>query len=153
MLDRFVGDRELAKVVTDHFRLHLDLIEDLAIVYSNHTSNHFRHHNHVPQMSLHGRGFLSSWRLLLRLAQLLDQAHWLALQSTLETSAGPRMDDIHKLLAGQIQQLFELDAPEAEFAKGAPLPELLSAFGFVVRHGGGDVGVVGVGEACLGSSL
>ena len=65
--------------MSHHFRLNFYLIEFLARVDANNAPNHLRHDNHVPQMSLDEIRLLIRLGLLLRLAELLDQAHGLAL--------------------------------------------------------------------------
>ena len=52
MSDRSVGDRELAEVMANHFRLNFDVVEYLAIVNGNLGMNHFRHNDHIAEMSL-----------------------------------------------------------------------------------------------------
>jgi hypothetical protein len=53
MLHRLVGKGELSKVVANHFRLDLNLVEGLAIVNSDDTSNHLRNNDHVAEMGPH----------------------------------------------------------------------------------------------------
>jgi hypothetical protein len=42
--------------------------------------------------------------LLLRLAELLDQAHGLALEAAVEPTAGAGVDDIAQLVGGEVQE-------------------------------------------------
>jgi hypothetical protein len=49
-------------------------------------------------------GLLVGLGLLLGLAELLDQTHGLALEATVETSAGTSVDDIAELLAGEVEE-------------------------------------------------
>jgi len=104
VLDGVVGDRELAKVVTDHLRLDLDRVELLAGVDANDRTNHLRDHNHVAKVCLDGVGLFVRLGLLLRLAQLLDQTHGLALQAAVESAAGAGVDDIAELLTGEVEE-------------------------------------------------
>jgi hypothetical protein len=90
--------------VADHLGLDLDLVELLAGVDTDDTANHFGHDNHVTQVGLDDIGLLVGLSFLLGLAQLLDQAHRLALQATVEAAAGTGMDKIAQLLRGQIQE-------------------------------------------------
>lgn len=53
MFNGLVGDGKFRKIVTDHFRLDLNLIEGLAVVNPNDASNHFRNDDHVPQVGPH----------------------------------------------------------------------------------------------------
>jgi hypothetical protein len=60
MLDRLIGDGELSKVVADHLRLDLNLVEGLAVVDTNNASNHLRDNDHVTEMCLDWLWFLTS---------------------------------------------------------------------------------------------
>ena len=66
-----VGDGELAEVVSDHLRAHLDLVEGLAVVDADLGADHLRHDDHVTQVRLDGVRLLA-WAdtsLLLRRQQ------------------------------------------------------------------------------------
>ena len=68
--------------MTNHFRLDFDLVEGLAVVYTNNGSSHLGNNDHVSKMGLDNIGLLVDWAFLLLLAELLDQSHRLALQSS-----------------------------------------------------------------------
>ena len=68
--------------MSDHLWLDLHLGEHLAIVNSNNGSSHLGDNNHVSQVGLDNIGLLVDWAFLLLLAELLDQSHGLALQSS-----------------------------------------------------------------------
>jgi hypothetical protein len=85
-----------------HFRFNFNLIEFLARVDTNNAPNHLRHDNHIPQMGLDKIRLLIRLGLLLRLAELLDQAHGLALQAAVEPAAGAGVDDIAQLVGGEV---------------------------------------------------
>lgn len=97
MLDRFVGDGEFSKVVTNHFRLDFDLSKALSVVDTDNRSNHFRDNQHVTEVSLDNFGLFIGTSLLLGLAQLLDEGHGLALKTALHSSAGTGVDNFHEL--------------------------------------------------------
>ena len=97
-------DRELSQVVSNHLRLDFHLVELLARVDTNDATNHLRDHNHVSQMRLDEIGLLIGLRLLLGLAQLLDQTHRLALETAVEPTTSTSVDDIAELIGGQIQE-------------------------------------------------
>lgn len=65
-----------------------------AHVNSHNTPNHLRHNDHIPQMRLDGRGLFVGRRLLLGLAELLDQSEGLALETALESAAGAGVDEL-----------------------------------------------------------
>ena len=73
--------------MTNHLRLDFDLVEFLAAVDTNDAANHLWHDDHVTQMRLDQVGLLIWLGVLLGLAQLLDQAHRLALETTIEPTA------------------------------------------------------------------
>ena len=77
-----VGDGELSKIVTDHLWLDFDLGEDLSVVDTDNGSSHLGNNDHVSKMGLDNIGLLVDWAFLLLLAELLDQSHGLALQSS-----------------------------------------------------------------------
>lgn len=104
VLDWLVGNGEFTEVVTNHLRLDLDLVELLSGVDSNDGTNHLWDDNHVTEMGLDEVWLLVWLGLLLSLAELLDQTHWLALETTVESSAGTGMDEIAELLGGEVEE-------------------------------------------------
>lgn len=104
MLDRLVRDTELAKVMTHHFGLDLNRVELFAGVDADYASDHFRNNDHIAKVCLDGVRLLIWLRLLLGLAQLLDEAHRFALQATIESATCARVNDIAELFAGEIEQ-------------------------------------------------
>lgn len=107
----------------------------LSIVDPNNTPNHLGNDDHITQMGLDDRGFFVRRGLLLGLAQLLNQPHGFALQTTLETSTCTGMDELDKVIIGHVEELFEFDATVGE---GAERPLLLEL--------GGESGV---GNLCV----
>lgn len=97
-------DGELSKVVTNHLRLDLDLVELLSRVDTDNGTNHLGDDDHVTEVGADGVGLLVGLGLLLGLAELLDETHGLALQATVEPTAGARVDDITELLGGEVQE-------------------------------------------------
>ena len=93
--------------MANHLRLNLDLIELLARVDTDHGADHLGDDNHVTEMGLDEVGLLVGLGLLLGLAELLNKAHGLALQATVEPAAGAGVDDITELLAGEIKEPVE----------------------------------------------
>ena len=55
-------------------------------------------------MGLDKVGLLVWLGFLLRLAELLDQTHWLALETTVESTAGTGVDDIAELVGGEVEK-------------------------------------------------
>ena len=122
MFDRFVGDREFAKIVSGHLRLDLNGVENLSsesgqghgqrpsytkisnwgqtylpVVYPNYRPNHLWDDNHVTKVGLHN-GRLLIWRsLLLGFPKFFNETHWFALQTALEPSPSASMDKLDKL--------------------------------------------------------
>jgi hypothetical protein len=91
-------DREFSQVVSNHLRLDLDLVEFLSRIDTNDATNHLGDNDHVSQVSLDQIGLLVGLSLLLGLAQLLDQTHRLALETTVEPTAGTSVDNITELI-------------------------------------------------------
>lgn len=97
-------DRELAQVVSNHLRLDFDLVEFLARVDADNAANHLWDNDHVTQMRLDEVGLLVWLGLLLGLAEFLDQAHWLALETAVESAAGTGVNDIAEFLRREIKK-------------------------------------------------
>ena len=122
VLNGLVGDGELSEVVTNHLGLDLDLVEGLSVVDTNDGTDHLGDDDHVTEMGLDDGGLLVDGGILLGLTQLLDQTHGLALKTTLETSAGTGVNEVHQLLGGQVQELVEVNSAVRELAEGTLLP-------------------------------
>lgn len=90
--------------MADHLGLDFDLVELFAGVDTNNTANHLGDDNHITEVGLDEIGLLIWLRLLLGLSELLDKAHRLALETTVESSAGTGVNDIAKLLRGQVEE-------------------------------------------------
>jgi len=90
--------------VADHLGLDLDLVELLARVDANDAANHLGDDDHVTEVRLDEVGLLVGLGLLLGLAQLLDQAHGLALEAAVETSTGTRVDEVTELLRAEVEE-------------------------------------------------
>lgn len=97
-------DREFSQVVSNHLRLNLDLVELLSRVDTNDATNHLWDNDHVSEVSLNKVGLLVGLSLLLGLSELLDQTHGLALETTVEPTAGTGMDNITELVGGEIEE-------------------------------------------------
>lgn len=97
-------DRELSQVVANHLRLDLDLVEFLARVDANDAADHLGNDNHVTEVGLDEVGLLVGLSLLLGLAELLDEAHGLALQTAVDSSASTGVNDIAELVGGEVKE-------------------------------------------------
>ena len=64
VLDGLVADGKLSKVVPNHLRLDLNLVECLAIVDTNDASNHLRDNDHVAEMGPHWLWLLTGRSIL-----------------------------------------------------------------------------------------
>lgn len=90
--------------MANHLRSDFDLVELLAGVDTDNAANHLGYDDHVSQVRLDEVGLLVGLGLLLGLAQLLDQAHGLSLQASVDPTAGTGMDNITKLVRGEIEE-------------------------------------------------
>lgn len=90
--------------MANHLRLDLNLVELLAGVDTDDGADHLGDNNHVTEVGLDEVGLLVGLGLLLGLAELLDETHGLALQATVEASAGTGVDDITELLGGEVEE-------------------------------------------------
>jgi len=129
MFDWLVGDRELGKIVTSHFRLDFNGVEYLAVVNPDHTTDHLWHNDHVTEVGLDDGRLLIGRCFPFGLAEFLDETHWLALQTTLESSPCACMHQIDKILVIHVEELLELNAAVRKCAEG-------SLFLHLSRHSG-----------------
>ena len=90
--------------MTDHLGLDLNLVELLSGVDTDNAANHLWDNNHVSEMGLDEVWLLVWSGLLLRLAQLLDESHRLALETTVETTAGTGVNDVAELVRGEVEK-------------------------------------------------
>jgi hypothetical protein len=90
--------------VADHLGLDLDLVELLSRVDADDAANHLGDDDHVAEMSLDLVGLLVGLGLLLRLAELLDETHGLALETAVEPSAGTGVDEVTELLRAEVEE-------------------------------------------------
>ena len=90
--------------MTDHFRLDFDLVELLAAVDTDDASNHLGYDDHVSEMCLDQVGLLVRLRVLLGLAQFLDQAHGAALEASVESTSGAGMEDGEEFGGGDVEE-------------------------------------------------
>lgn len=104
MLDRLVRNGEFAKVMAHHLRLDFHLVEFLAAVDSNDAANHLGNNDHVAKVCLDQIGLLVGFRILLGLAEFLNQAHGAALETPVESTAGASMKDGEEFVGGDVEQ-------------------------------------------------
>lgn len=90
--------------MTNHLWLDFDLVELLSRVDTNDRTDHLWDDNHISQVSLDNVWLLVWLGLLLCLAKLLDQTHWLALETTVKPTAGTGVDNIAKLIGGEVEE-------------------------------------------------
>lgn len=90
--------------MANHLRLDLNLVELLAGVDTDDGADHLGDDDHVTEVSLDEIGLLVGLGLLLGLAELLDEAHGLALQTAVEASAGTGVDNIAELLGREVEE-------------------------------------------------
>lgn len=81
-----------------HAHLDFNLIEGLAVVHADHGSNHLRQDDHVSQVSLHHLWFLHRRRLLLGLAEALEERLLLPPEATVQPPPLSGAVQLHQLL-------------------------------------------------------
>lgn len=137
---RDVADGKLAEVVAGHLgldfdsRKHLALAKYkkvayayLAVVDANHGADHLGHHNHVTHVRADDGGLLVRLSLLLGLAQLLDEGHRLALQTTREAPAGTSVHELDKVFVRHVKQVIEVHTAVGKLAEGPLALQLCSS--------------------------
>lgn len=90
--------------MANHLGLDFDLVELLPGVDTDDAADHLGDNNHVTEVRLDEIGLLVGPGLLLGLAELLDQAHRLALEAAVEATAGAGVHDITELLRGEVEE-------------------------------------------------
>lgn len=90
--------------MTNHLRLDFDLVEFLSRVDTNDGTDHLWDDDHISQVSLDNVWLLIWLGLLLCLTELLDQTHWLALETAVEPTAGTGVDNITELIGGEVEE-------------------------------------------------
>ena len=125
VLNGLVSNGEFTEVVTSHFRLDFNLVEGLTVVDTNNGTDHFRNNDHVTEVSLDNFGLFTRGSVLLGSTELLDETHRLTLETTLESSAGTAVDEVHELFRGQVQELFKVDTTVGELTEGSLSGSLL----------------------------
>lgn len=90
--------------MANHFGLNFDLVELLTGVDTDDGADHFGDNDHVTEVGFDEVGLLVGAGLLLRLAELLDETHGLALQAAVEPSAGTGVDDITELFRRKVEE-------------------------------------------------
>lgn len=96
--------------MANHLRLDLHLVELLAGVDADNAANHLGDDNHVTEVCLDEVGLLVGLSLLLGLAELLDQAHGLALETAVDPAAGTGVDDIAELIGSEVEETVKVAA-------------------------------------------
>ena len=138
-----VANGKLAEVVAGHLGLDFDGREHLAlerrgcvraylaVVDANHGADHLRHHNHVTHVRADDGGLLVRLSLLLGLAQLLDEGHRLALQTTREAPAGTGVHQLDKVFVRHVEQVIEVHTAVRKLAEGPLALQLCGGSGVV----------------------
>jgi hypothetical protein len=110
--------------VTCHLGLDLNSIENLAVVNTDYTANHFGDDDHVSEVGLDNCGFLVRGSFLLGFAQLFYETHWAALEATVELATGACMNEFDELFVVQVEELLKLDTTVGERAERSLLLKL-----------------------------
>lgn len=90
--------------MANHLGLDFHLVELLAGVDSDDASDHLGDDDHVAEVRLDEVGLLVRLGLLLGLAQLLDQAHGLPLETPVDPAAGAGVDDVAQLIGAEVEE-------------------------------------------------
>lgn len=104
--------------MANHLGLDFDLVELLSRVDTDDGANHLRDDDHVTEVGLDEVRLLVRLGLLLGLAELLDEAHGLALETAVEPAAGAGVDEIAELLGLEVQELLEVDTAVGKLLEG-----------------------------------
>lgn len=122
--------------MTNHLGTDVDGVEHLTVVDTDLGTAHLGNNKHVTKVGSDNSGLLVSGSLLLGLAELLDEAHRLALQAARKASASTGVDDFHEVLGGHVEKSIKLMSTVRELAECAPFLELGGFLSVVRVHDG-----------------
>lgn len=88
----------------------------------------------TTQVGLDGCGLLVGGSLSLSLAELLDETHWLTLETTLEPPSNTGVDNLHEVLVAHVEQRVQLHSTVGELSEGSCSLLLSGGLGIVVIH-------------------
>ena len=155
-MQNVLGDGEFSKVVANHLGLDFDLVELLTGVDTDNGADHLGDDDHVTEVSLNEVGLLVGLSLLLGLTELLDEAHGLALQATVEPTASAGVNDIAELFGREVEEPVIRPCQKRRLCKHFhplhPTPtrinnRILDAIGHIA-HSESGVGGTGVSSSC-----
>jgi len=112
--------------VTRHLGLDFNRVENLAVVNTDNTTDHFGDDDHVSEVGLDDCWFLVRGSLLFSFAQFFDETHWAALEATVELATGACVNEVDELFGAQVEELVELYTTVGERTERALLLELCS---------------------------
>lgn len=90
--------------MANHLGSDFDLVKLLAGVDADNATNHLGDNNHVSEVRLNEVGLLVGLGLLLSLAQLLDEAHGLSLQASVDPAPSTGVNNIAQLVRAEVQK-------------------------------------------------
>jgi hypothetical protein len=70
----------------------------LAVIDTNHTSDHFWDDDHIAHVGLHYCRFLVGWGLLFGFTQLLDESHGFVFDASLKSAAYTSVYQLFRML-------------------------------------------------------
>lgn len=142
--------------MANHLGLDFDLVELLTGVDTDNGADHLGDDDHVTEVSLDEVGLLVGLGLLLGLTELLDEAHRLALQTTVEPTASAGVHDIAELFGREVEEPVIRPCQKRHHCKHFhplhPTPtrinnRILDAIGHIARSESG-VGGTGACSSC-----
>jgi len=112
--NRSVSNRELTKVVTNHLRLDLNLVENLSVVNTNNRSNHLGKNDHVSEVGLDDSRLLVRASSKLGSSELLHESVRLDLKTVLQSSSNTGVGDVAEVLKGELEEILEVHTSVGE---------------------------------------
>jgi len=110
--------------VTCHLGLDFNRVENLAVVNTDNTADHFWDDDHVSEVGFYDCGFLVRGSFFLGFAQLFDETHWAAFKATVELATGACVNEIDEIFITQVEELVKFDTTVGEGAERSLLLEL-----------------------------
>ena len=113
MAHQLVGEREFSQIVPNHFCFYVEGVPYFAGVALDHRPHHFRNHNAVSEVGSHRLRLLTRGAFLLGLAQLLQKALILLLDSlSCESALLAGAKELLDLVDFEIEEIMQLNAPK-----------------------------------------
>jgi len=117
VLAGLVRNRKLSKVVSNHVRLNLNLVEGLTVVNAHNVANHLGDDEHAAKVSTNGVGLLTFRGRFLDLPKLINKGSALDVKTARKATTGTSVEEAGKFLILEIEELVKVHTTVAKLAE------------------------------------